>query len=65
MGWALFHHKRQVSKTYPLREQALIDAVERKVVWDASDDFGAEGGRMWADGWHIKEVQPTESPTHE
>lgn len=56
MGWAVFKDGQQVSKSYPHREQALIDAVERKFVWNAIADFGFEGGTIWLTGCEIKEV---------
>ena len=62
MGWAVFQDGTQVSKSYPLKEQALIDAVERKMVWNMSPDFDKEGGIIWLTGCEIK---PTESPSND
>lgn len=66
MGFALFENGQQVSKTHPLRDIALIEAVERKVVWVGSSDFigdGMHGYIHWRNGFEIREIN--ESPKDE
>jgi hypothetical protein len=66
MGYAVFKDGKQVSKVYPLREQAVIHAVEKGFAYRP----GWEGWRFgmvdaFFDGVEIRELATPVQPTEE